>query len=1672
MPIHRSSSSQQRSVRRRKSEGTGLRIPRTDQGGLDPVSIPAKSFSRGSKAGIETSVDQLKVSDARTRRISDSGLSTSSSKLSGAALAEKFAGFAQTVRGLSRSSFSPGHSSPTMSSNSTCSTLTSPGLTPMGGSIDLGNSPGFACGSRNGSRDKVYESWDEFIDQYRKGISPPDIPLPKPRTGEEFPPNPSYIAPHEHLSYLAPPLPLNEEQRLRVLHSFQILQTGIDANFERIVQLVATVMGAKRCLVTLVDHLQVTVKAQHPSGYAECPRQQSLCGHTILRSPDDPLIVLDAQADWRFKDFPTVASEPYIRFYAGAPLTTSEGLNIGALCLMDLEPRAVFTEKERRLLVEFASVVMREMELWNDQVQLCLKNRMMRDVSRWLRGCLNTIQPEWAAIDEPPTHYFQQKQPLPLDPAHQPHPTPSDISTSSCGILTSSPVIDLDERPALITSPLLKPVFPTPTGSPTLPFNAIATAAASTPAPHPSPTVESSTTPAAATGNPVQDKSFPAACILIQATLNVDAVYLVQATANQTVIPPSGSSVVWNYLDAAGRRKGSVGVVRGGRLLNGTPTTSLACLASSQKNARTAARPVFDEKEQHTKRQGSAWVCTDESCRRHLLGDALLNAVEPVWERDMPIIKEMLGYVRQEIPMSPEKADRLFSRTQGLDVIENDWFCDSVDPTLFTDPCRRKLLCHTFQGTLPELAAGSTTPYQSSLIAPILGPSSSHGTQADSEPWAYLVILSSSRTKMFSFHERIYLKNFGSCLVTEVMKRRVEAADRAKGTFIRSISHELRTPLHIILGILELLYANPEEPLSDTQMEMISSAEASGKNLIDTINNIIDLAKLDPDNDMEAEHIHSESTSTPSPEVEVPDMEDVDIRDLCQTVADSMAKACTDKNVVVVPSWSKPSLSSLSSSSSNSATGSTTNVSIPNGYATSIDSLSSFTARKFRSTRRTVLELMVAMDEPEKDPDLDTQWNFSMDVKSMTRILTQLVENAIKFTTAGFVEISAVALTNSPIPMKPPHPDAHPILFTVRDTGKGISSEFVQSHLFKRFSQEDPLQVGTGLGLALVKELVRKLGGWMEVWSEGIEGKGCVVKILVWASFAPHQTKSLKDISGPWQETSCRFYAGEPSVGTDRLFKIMGERMMGQQLNMNVERGDESDVSPEDMLKNLNDDSPCDLLVINDDVIRLKTYLSYWSDYHRAAMADGVEDPQTPTPLLMLTSLQNAKTIQKLVDEYLETQIDDSAIERPASIVIMNKPIGPIKLTQCLRECFTPAFSNPNLQTPQGSPRVSPSFASIRVPPMPLVRSATVPHITTTTLGVHDHRLLSAGAMIKQSFVFPMMTQGGEYYDHRMPMVLIPAHSPGGLVLPPRAQNVSGPSPMGTPEKESCPTHHHHKADPGDRLEALHSRPVTPPFLDKATGPASNESVSYAQFRANMDMTVPKLKPQRSIKNYKSQKKASSPAAAGAAAGLTARPAVSSTLVDNNSPSSKTDIGFENSDKPMPRVLIVEDNITNRMILRTFLKKRGIGVVEAENGKLGVEHFQEEVWRRGGKAGFEFVLMDLQMPVMDGNIATKRIREFEQSMARQHEMSTPNRDGAPLDGEQEADTERGYRPTIIFALTGLAGDEDKRLAFECGVDGYLAKPVSLKTLESLMYNCLPTTANVEGLTSPADLRPQ
>lgn len=123
------------------------------------------------------------------------------------------------------------------------------------------------------------------------------------------------------------------------------------------------------------------------------------------------------------------------------------------------------------------------------------------------------------------------------------------------------------------------------------------------------------------------------------------------------------------------------------------------------------------------------------------------------------------------------------------------------------------------------------------------------------------------------------------------------------------------------------------------------------------------------------------------------------------------------------------------------------------------------------------------------------------------------------------------------------------------------------------------------------------------------------------------------------------------------------------------------------------------------------------------------------------------------------------------------------------------------------------------------------------------------------------------------------------------------------------------------------------------------------------------------------------------------------------------------------QVLVVEDNLTNQKVICAMLKKKGHTPVIANNGKKGVELYQNQE--------FDLVLMDIQMPEMNGFDATKAIREIEQQTGK-------------------------HVPIIAVTAHAMKGYREECL--EAGMNNYIAKPVSFQGLFEIINETLNAAA--------------
>ncbi|MDZ7801110.1 MAG: sensor domain-containing diguanylate cyclase [Trueperaceae bacterium] len=151
-----------------------------------------------------------------------------------------------------------------------------------------------------------------------------------------------------------------ERSRIDALQRYRILDTPPDGAFDRVTALVANLLDVPISIVSLVDTDRIWFKSSHGLDVEDTGRDPGLCASAVLQ--DVPYVVEDAVVDPRALTNPLVAGEFGLRFYAGVPLRTRDGHNLGMLAAIDVEPRTL-SPRELRILQDLAAVVMDEMEL-------------------------------------------------------------------------------------------------------------------------------------------------------------------------------------------------------------------------------------------------------------------------------------------------------------------------------------------------------------------------------------------------------------------------------------------------------------------------------------------------------------------------------------------------------------------------------------------------------------------------------------------------------------------------------------------------------------------------------------------------------------------------------------------------------------------------------------------------------------------------------------------------------------------------------------------------------------------------------------------------------------------------------------------------------------------------------------------------------------------------------------------------------------------------------------------------------------------------------------------------------------------------------------------------------------------------------------------------------------
>lgn len=196
------------------------------------------------------------------------------------------------------------------------------------------------------------------------------------------------------------PQSISESERLSSLESYNILDTHEEEEFNDIVELASQICEVPISLISLIDDHRQWFKAKIGLDVSETDREIAFCNHAIKQ--ENLFEVEDTLNDDRFKQNPLVTGSPFIRSYAGFPLTTEDGYNLGTLCVINDKPHKL-NEKQKKALKVLSKRVVNELELRRKVQELRdvneFKDKLLSIIGHDLRSPLNSIHSIIQLID-------------------------------------------------------------------------------------------------------------------------------------------------------------------------------------------------------------------------------------------------------------------------------------------------------------------------------------------------------------------------------------------------------------------------------------------------------------------------------------------------------------------------------------------------------------------------------------------------------------------------------------------------------------------------------------------------------------------------------------------------------------------------------------------------------------------------------------------------------------------------------------------------------------------------------------------------------------------------------------------------------------------------------------------------------------------------------------------------------------------------------------------------------------------------------------------------------------------------------------------------------------------------------------------------------------------------
>ncbi|KAF7958133.1 hypothetical protein EAE96_003696 [Botrytis aclada] len=482
-------------------------------------------------------------------------------------------------------------------------------------------------------------------------------------------------------------------------------------------------------------------------------------------------------------------------------------------------------------------------------------------------------------------------------------------------------------------------------------------------------------------------------------------------------------------------------------------------------------------------------------------------------------------------------------------------------------------------------------------------------------------------------NELSFLTAFGNSVMAECSRISTEVADQKKSDFIGSISHELRSPLHGILASAEIL---DDLSLPNLAQELVETIDSCGRTLLDTINHILDFSKISSleknwrRNRRGSTKRRSQSSNAGPLALQQSDLPminlfaPVDVAVLCEEVVESVFAGYVFQNVT----------------------------------AKTFDMVHDIHDKSSDSKRQSGLLAMSssASQAPQVSVILDIaldDYNFTTQPGAFRRIIMNLLGNALKYTSHGYVRVKleTAKLDDLNVPGDGRTPRSM-IILTVTDTGKGISSEFLGSKLFTPFAQENTLSSGTGLGLSIVRSIINLLEGDITIDSE--LGRGTEVRVTL-----PLLREMPKDTSAPATPKAVTSLLRETDESVSLLRSEIGGREVG--------------------LFNFNPPTIDPILARKGKFLE-SSVRNFLSDWYGLKIV-----PLSKNPNIVLANapdLSVLANLRRMLPRHSKPSIlvlcphssrfNHSFAEAgiKGNVTVVAKPVGPLKLARALRSCL------------------------------------------------------------------------------------------------------------------------------------------------------------------------------------------------------------------------------------------------------------------------------------------------------------------------------------------------------------------------------------------------------------------